>query len=341
MVTFEEMFARLPKEDQKRISRAINIETERIPTPSLGLNLALGGGLGMGRFVVFWGSKSAGKTAVALQTAAEAQKLKKSVAFVDAEGTFDAAWATRLGCDPNEIAHTPVRSVGAVTNTVASLIKAGTDIVIIDSITAITPSDYVEKGEFKGWDSMNRIGASAKDLGKMINAIHLVNEDYGAMIILIAQIRMGAVGGNQMGPIMPGGEAPKFMASQVIKLQASPGIKNFYTDTVWKGDVALERVVGRQVNWKVEFNKLGPQGGTGSWDFYYDGDKIGVDRLGEIADLGIEYCVLEKAGKWIKLGDKQWDGRSNFIAALQENPDLRKEIEGALNERLQTTTAGG
>jgi len=334
MATFEEVFANLGPKHKKQVSSAMEIAPERLPTPSVGLNIALGGGFGMGRIVTLWGDKSAGKTAIALQTIAEAQANGKVCAFLDVEGTYDSAWAGRLGVDNENILYAPFRSVERVTDVAVDMINAGADIIVIDSITALVPGSYLDEGEFKGFKSTGKIGADAMDTGKMLKSLNMAMEDKNTLVILISQQRMGQKGSMYWGFTKSGGQAVDFYSSQIVRLSSTSGKANMIEDGVAKGDIILQEPSGRKVHWTVEFNKLGPQWGTGDYDFYFQGEKLGVDTVGEIADLAVKYQIVTKAGKWIKYADEQFDGRKELLARLRSDEAFYDKIEGELLGRI-------
>jgi recombination protein RecA len=335
MATFEEVYSRLPKETKERTHKSIEVVTPRLETPSMGLNLGLGGGLGY-RFITIWGAKSAGKTALAVQTAANGQKQGDVVAFVDAEGSYDPKWAAKLGLDTENTLHTYARSVGRVTDTIVEYFLAGVNIVILDSVSAMVPGNYLDGEELKGFQSTGKIGADAKETKAMLKSINYVLEDmHDKMLIIVSQSSMGQLSSMHWGAVPTNGEALKFYSSQMIRLMAPQGKDNFITEKIFQGDQILERVTGRSVNWKIDYNKLGPPQQTGSYDFYFAGEHpMGIDTAGEVADLGVEYGVFRKSGAWIFYGDEKWQGRANLVKAMHSDEELLEKFKKELYERV-------
>lgn len=332
-MTVNDVLGRLDAETRKRATMAMDISPERQPTASVGLNEALNGGLGYGRIVTLWGTKSAGKTALALQTIGMAQRQGKVCALLDVEGTYEDEWGKRLGVQSDELIYFKNRAISKVSDTACDLIQAGTDIIVVDSVSAMAPSSYFDKKseEFKGFESTGKIGADSQDLGKMLRAINLVNEDHNCLVILIAQGRMKQVSTMYWGLKPTGGESIRFYSSQVVKLQSADGDANFISGYTAINDQIVEAHIGRKVNYTVEFNKLGPQNRGGTYDFYYDGDFVGVDYTGELFDAALAKGLVEKAGTWYTWGSVRKQGRSAFIELLRENSEyvdlLRGEVE--------------
>jgi recombination protein RecA len=330
MVNMTDVLARLDPKTRKRLQMAREVKVEKQLTPSVGLNLALKGGLAYGRQVLIWGNKSAGKSSICLQLIADAQKSGKSCAWIDAEKTFDPEWAERLGVDLDNLIVVQHVGIAEITNECVELVKAGVDIIVVDSISAILPSSYWDDEEMKDFEKTGQIGTSAKDLGKMSNMILGANDN--SMLILISQqttmitptyAKLDAMGGNKI----------RHNSSTIIKLFATESADKAKKEKIRVGDNLIETIVGRPVTWEVQFNKTGPMGPRGTYDFYFDGtNKLGVNRESELAELGILYGLVVKAGAWYKLGAETFQGKDNLTKHLTDNPDAAKELENAIYE---------
>ena len=325
-MSFDEVYARLNKRTKDRIKFASEISKEILPTASVKLNKDLGGGFGKGRQTVVWGNKSAGKTSMLLQTIALAQKRGEVCAWVDAEGSYDPEWAAKLGVDNDKLIMSESKSIDGVTADVVDFLEAEVDFVVVDSISALLPSTYFEKDdELKsGLDGTRQIGTASKELGVAVNKFNYANKR--TALVLISQLRnkintYGAVGD------MAGGEAVRFFSSTIVKLWSSASEKEQITGEVSRGDKLIKKPVGRPVHYTITYNKLGSPNQTGSYDFYYAGDQIGIDRVGEVVDLAEEEGIIHKGGAWYSYGDEKFQGRHRMVEYLKQNISILEEIE--------------
>jgi recombination protein RecA len=331
-MSFDDVYAKLSKRTKDRLQLASEINTDYVPTASIKLNRDLGGGLGRGRQTVIWGNKSAGKTSMILQTIAEAQKRGEVCAWIDAENTFDKAWAARLGVDCDKLIVTKSRSIDGAVADVSDFLEAEVDIVVLDSINALLPSTYFEKeDELKeGLDGTKQIGTVSKELSVAVNKWNYLNKR--TALVLVSQLR-NKIGSYGAMADMAGGEAMKFFSSTVIKLWSSASEKEQIQGEVLLGDKLIKKSIGRPVNYTVQFNKIGPPNQMGSYDFYYLGDLIGVDQIGEIVDLAEEMGIIHKGGAWYSYGDEKFQGRAKMVQYLKDNVTVCEAIEQkVLNE---------
>jgi len=314
----EEILARLDPKTRARLEVASELQLERLPTPSLGLNLALNGGLVAGRQVLFWGNKSAGKTAVALEMIALAQKAGKTCALIDAEQSCDPDWTARLGVNNDDLIISHSRGVGKVADECVDLTKAGTDIIVLDSLSQVLPASYFNDDELKNFDDTNQLGQLSKDMGKLSNMVGSVNEK--TLFIIISQQRNHITKMfTKMAPM--GGEAMKFNSSTVIKFWSSESDNNAIMGEAIRGDKIIKDKVGRTVTWEVEWNKTGPMWRTGKYDFYFSGEKVGIDQASELVTLGLEAGIIKQSGSWLDLGFAKVQGIPKAAALLREDPD--------------------
>lgn len=325
------ILAKLDPKTRQRIQLASEVSSTRQKTPSIGLNLALKGGLGYGRQILIWGNKSAGKSSFCLQMIGLAQKEGKTCAWIDSEASYDAAWAEGLGVDSSSLIYSPAKTINDMVDVATQLMEAGVDIIVVDSISALLPAIYFEKDsdELKKLEDTKQIGAEAKDMTHAVKMLNYMNKD--TLLILISQQR-NSFGGMHASHIPTGGMAVKFFSSTVIKLWSSEAEANAIKSGVPVGDKIIEQKVGRPVNWIIDYNKLGPMGLSGQYDFYFQGNKVGVDSVGEVLDAAEMMGKIQKGGAWYTIGEERFQGRNKALDYLKENPDVVKKLEESLYE---------
>lgn len=313
-------------EDLKKLfTTGDETKKELLPLASTRLTNALNGGLGKGRFSMIFGSTSSGKTALVLQSIAMWQKMGKTVAFFDVEKTWDAEWAEKLGVNPAEVILSQEVSVDKIINKGNILLEAGVDVLVIDSISMIMPSAFIDTdSSMKNSEDTNQIGARAKAITKMCNSFAYTNEN--TCIIMISQMTTD-IHPTYTQLVHTGGKKAEYVCSQIVKLTSSNTDAQQIKGIVYVNDLAIEKKMGRKVSFNVTKNKLGPQSGSGDYDFYYDGERLGVDSIGEILDDAVAYNYITKgkAGMYYYKEEK-WKGRPNAIQALQNNDKLLNEI---------------
>jgi len=308
MSAVTEIMSKLDPKTRQRVQTALEVETPKQKTPSIGLNMALRGGLGHGRQVLVWGNKSAGKSSFCLQLIAEAQKEGKSCAWIDAENSYSQDWAEKLGVDSENLIYSPAKTINDMVDVATQLMEAEVDIIVVDSISALLPAIYFEKdsSELKKLEDTKQIGAEAKDMTR---------NQFGSM---------------HASHIPTGGMAVKFFSSTVIKLWSSEAEANAIKSGIKVGDKIIEQRVGRPVNWIIDYNKLGPPNLSGQYDFYFQGDHVGVDGVGEILDVAEQFGVVEKGGAWYTVLGERFQGRAKTVEWLRNNPEavdkLREEV---------------
>ena len=331
-ILLDDILAKLDPKTRARVQSAQNVKVERQPTPSIGLNMALRGGLGYGRQVMVWGNKSAGKSSFCLQMIAVAQKEGKTCAWIDAEDSYDQEWAELLGVDSASLIHSKVKTINDMVDVSTKLMEAGVDIIVVDSISALLPAIYFEKdgNELKDLQDTKQIGAEAKDMTHAVKMLNYANKN--TLLVLISQQR-NQFGSMHASHIPTGGMAVKFFSSTVIKLWSSEAEANAIKAGVKVGDKIIEQRVGRPVNWIVDYNKLGPPNLSGQYDFYYQGDTLGIDAVGETLDVAEMCGIVEKGGAWYTVNGERFQGRAKAVAYLKENPDVVDSLIGEINAR--------
>ena len=328
-ISLEDIMAKLDPKTRARVQSAQNVEVHKQLTPSIGLNVALKGGLGYGRQVLVWGNKSAGKSSFCLQMIALAQQEGKTCAWIDAEASYDQKWAEQLGVDSSSLIYSQAKTVNDMVDVGVKLMEAGVDVIVVDSISALLPGIYFEKdgNEMKDLQDTKQIGAEAKDMTHAVKMLNYANKN--TLLVLISQQR-NQFGSMHASHIPTGGMAVKFFSSTVIKLWSSEAEANAIKAGVAVGDKIIEQRVGRPVNWIIDYNKLGPPNLSGQYDFYYQGESLGVDRIGETLDVAEMYGLIEKGGAWYTINGERFQGRAKAVTYLRENP----EVAGALIEEI-------
>ncbi|MDP2059950.1 MAG: recombinase RecA, partial [Flavobacteriaceae bacterium] len=298
------------------------VETEVIPSGSFGLDLALGvGGYPRGRVIEIYGPESSGKTTLTLHAIAEAQKAGGIAAFIDAEHAFDRFYAQKLGVDvDNLIISQPDNGEQALEIT-DNLIRSGAiDIVVIDSVAALTP-----KSEIEGEMGDSKMGLHARLMSQALRKLTGSISKTNCTVIFINQLRekIGVMFGNP--ETTTGGNALKFYASVRLDIRRATQIKD--------GD----NVIGNLTRVKVVKNKVAPPFKTCEFDIMYG---VGISKVGEILDLAVQYEIVKKSGSWFSYGDtKLGQGRDSVKEVIKDNPELMDELEGKIKEAIKVLNA--
>ncbi len=290
---------------------------EVIPTGCLSLDMALGvGGLPRGRIVEIYGPESSGKTTVALHVIAEAQKMGGVAAFIDAEHALDPIYAQKLGVDIGSMyVSQPDTGEQALEITEQLVRSGGVDIVVIDSVAALTP-----KAEIDGEMGDSFIGLQARLMSQALRKLTGITAKSKTLVIFINQLRekVGVMFGNP--ETTPGGKALKFYSSVRLDVRK--------TDTIKNG----QDVVGSRTKVKVVKNKVAPPFKTAEFDIVYG---EGISILGCLIDAAIDLGLVEKSGSWFSYnGDKIGQGKENVKAFLQSHPDIADELDAKIREKL-------
>ena len=334
MTTVEEALALLDPKIRKGLATGVGIKTEVQPTASPGLNRALNGGLPYGRQVLIWGSKSSAKSSLCLQTIGLAQKEGKLCAWIDAEMSYDEAWATKLGVDTSQLIYSQARTINEMVDVTVALMQAGVDLIVIDSITSLLPAIYFEKDstELKQLENTKQIGAESRDFSnawKMINYAN--NKEKPTMVIAISQARnnINAMYTQQQPT---GGQATQFYSSTVIKLFSSASDNQAIKGKIAIGDKLIEEKIGRKVRWELQFSKTSPGFQSGEYDFYFRGDSVGVDSIADLVDTAELAGLVDRTGAWYKLDNgEKLQGRDAFVAYVKDHPEYQEDLRSKLN----------
>ena len=285
-------------------------EVEVIPSGSLGLDIALGvGGYPKGRVIEIYGPESSGKTTLTMHAIAESQKQGGIAAFIDAEHAFDAGYAKKLGIDVENLIISQPDNGEQALEIADNLIRSGAiDIVVIDSVAALTP-----KAEIEGEMGDSKMGLHARLMSQALRKLTATISRTKCTVIFINQLRekIGVVFGNP--ETTTGGNALKFYASVRIDIRRSGSpIK------------VGEDAVGNRVKVKIVKNKVAPPFKNTEFDIMYG---EGISKVGEILDLGVEFDIVKKSGSWFSYGDtKLGQGRDAVKELLKDNPELLEEL---------------
>lgn len=326
MTTLEEALAMIDPKLRKKIGPGVGISTEFQPTPSPGLNKALGGGFPYGRQVLLWGSKSSAKSSLCLQTIGLAQKAGKLCAWIDAEMSYDEEWAIKLGVDTTQLIYSEARSINDMVDVAVALLHAGVDMIVIDSISSLLPAVYFEKdsNELKHLDNTKQIGAESKDLKHawmMINYAN--NQEKPALIVAISQARNN-ITATYTQSVPTGGNATQFFSSTIVKLFSSSSDGQAVKGKIQVGDKLIEQKLGRKVRWEIQNSKTSAPGESGEYDFYFKGKLIGIDAVGDLVDTAEMMGYVERTGAWYILPDgSKVQGRDGFVTRVREDKDLQ------------------
>ncbi len=296
------------------------VDIESVSTGSLSLDIALGiGGLPRGRVIEVYGPESSGKTTLTLHVIAEMQKLGGTAAFIDAEHALDPAYAKKLGVNTDDLLISqPDTGEQALEITDMLVRSGGVDIVVIDSVAALTP-----KAEIEGEMGASHMGLQARLMSQALRKLTSNIKRTNTMVIFINQLRMkiGVMFGNP--ETTTGGNALKFYASVRLDIRRIGAIK--------KGD----EVLGNETRVKVLKNKVAPPFKKAEFQILYN---QGISRESEVIDLGVELGFVEKAGAWYSVdGERIGQGKDNARDYLNEHPEMSQLLEEKIREKLMSS----
>lgn len=299
------------------------LDVDVVSTGSLGLDIALGiGGLPMGRIVEIFGPESSGKTTLTLSVIAQAQKSGKTCAFIDAEHALDPIYATRLGVNVDDLLVSQPDTGEQALEICDALVRSGAvDVIIIDSVAALTP-----KAEIEGEMGDSHMGLQARLMSQALRKLTANIKNANCLVIFINQIRMkiGVMFGNP--ETTTGGNALKFYASVRLDIRRIGAVKEG------------EEIVGSDTRVKVVKNKVAAPFKQAEFQILYG---CGISKEGELIDLGVKHKLVDKAGAWYSYNaDKIGQGKANAIKYLQEHPTISSELESKLRELLLNSSVG-
>lgn len=297
-----------------KLGEGTNADVECIPTGSISLDLALGGGIPKGRIIEIYGPESSGKTTLALHVIAEAQKTGGRAAFIDAEHALDPAYAKRLGVKTENLLVSQPDNGEQALEIAETLVRSNAvDVIVVDSVAALVP-----RAEIEGDMGDSHMGLQARLMSQALRKLTGVINRSNATVIFINQIRMkiGVMFGNP--ETTTGGNALKFYASVRMDIRRIGQIK--------KG----EEIIGNRTKVKVVKNKIAPPFRIAEFDIMYN---QGISRSGDILDMATDKEIVEKAGAWFSYkGEKISQGREAAKKYLEENPKIMEEIAKKVRE---------
>ncbi|OGZ61648.1 MAG: recombinase RecA [Candidatus Spechtbacteria bacterium RIFCSPLOWO2_02_FULL_38_8] len=296
-------------------ARKISVDT--IPTGSISLDIALGvGGVPRGRIIEIYGPESSGKTTLALHILANAQKMGGIAAFVDAEHALDPEYAKKIGVKVMDLLISQPDTGEQALDIVESLVRSGSvDIVVIDSVAALTP-----RAEIEGEMGDQQIGLQARLMSKALRKLTAIANQSHTIILFINQTRtkIGVMFGNP--ETTSGGKALKFYASIRIEVRQAAKIKSG------------EDIIGNRVNAKIVKNKVAPPFRKAEFDIYYN---EGISYLSDLINAGVKYNIVNRSGAWYNFGDiKLGQGLEVSKEFLRENPKVAKDIEKEIKKKV-------
>lgn len=302
-----------------KMSDAAVVDVDAISSGSLGLDIALGvGGYPRGRVIEIYGPESSGKTTLTLHAIAEAQKTGGIAAFIDAEHAFDRFYAEKLGVDIDNLIISQPDNGEQALEIADNLIRSGAiDIVIIDSVAALTP-----KSEIEGEMGDSKMGLHARLMSQALRKLTASISKTNCTVIFINQLRekIGVMFGNP--ETTTGGNALKFYASVRLDIRRSTQIKDSNGD-----------VLGNKTRVKVVKNKVAPPFKAAEFDIMYG---EGISKVGEILDVAVDYEIIKKSGSWFSYSDtKLGQGRDAVKALIKDNPELMEELEDKIKTLLK------
>lgn len=317
MKSLEEAVSRMEKNFGKgavmRLGERSHMQVETIPTGSLSLDLALGGGLPRGRLVEIFGAEGGGKTTLTLHCLAEAQKQGGICAFIDAEHALNPDYARALGVDVDNLFISQPDNGEQALEIADTLLRSGAiDMIVIDSVAALTPRNEIE-GEMGDL----QVGAMARMMSQGCRKLASTVGRANAVAIFINQIRekIGVMYGSP--ETTPGGRALKFFASVRMRVSRGEQIKDG------------TEVLGNRTRVRIDKNKIAPPFREAEFDLIYG---KGISKYGDILDLAVKQNFIQKGGAWFTLGDERFQGRDNVRAYLEQNPTITEQLEDQIRE---------
>ena len=308
-----------------KLGANVAMQVDAISTGSLGLDLALGiGGLPRGRVVEVYGPESSGKTTLALQTLAEAQKMGGEVAFIDVEHALDPVYARALGVDIDTLLVSQPDTGEQAMEICEALVRSGAiDAIVVDSVAAMVP-----RAEIEGEMGDSHVGLQARLMSQALRKLTGIIGKTNTVCIFINQLRekVGVVYGNP--EVTTGGRALKYYSSVRIDVRRVEGLKD-----------ASGAFIGNRTRAKIVKNKVAPPFREAEFDIMFG---EGISKIGEILDLGVKLGVVQKSGAWFNYGDvRLGQGRDNAKIYLKEHPDTAKEIEDIVRANAERLLSAG
>lgn len=303
-----------------KLGEAKKVDVELLPSGSLSLDIALGGGYPKGRIIEIYGPESSGKTTLTLHAIAEMQKQGGTAAFIDAEHALDPAYAKRLGVDTDNLLVSQPDNGEQALEIVETLVRSNAvDLIVVDSVAALVP-----QAEIDGDMGDSHMGLQARLMSQALRKLTGIINKSRATVIFINQIRMkiGVMFGNP--ETTTGGNALKFYASVRADIRRTGQIKEG------------EEIIGNRTKVKIVKNKIAPPFRVAEFDIMYN---EGISKTGDVLDLAVQHGVVGKSGAWFDYNDaKIGQGRESTKKYLKDSPDVLAEIEAKVREKVAAET---
>ena len=305
-----------------KLGEAKKVDVELLPSGSLSLDIALGGGYPKGRIIEIYGPESSGKTTLTLHAIAEIQRQGGTAAFIDAEHALDPAYAKKLGVDTDNLLVSQPDNGEQALEIAETLVRSNAvDLIVVDSVAALVP-----QAEIDGDMGDSHMGLQARLMSQALRKLTGIINKSHATVIFINQIRMkiGVMFGNP--ETTTGGNALKFYASVRADIRRTGQIKEG------------EEIIGNRTKVKIVKNKIAPPFRVAEFDIMYN---EGISKTGDVLDLGVQYGIVGKSGAWFDYNDaKIGQGREATKRYLKEHPDVMAEIETKVREKVRGEDAG-
>ncbi len=302
------------------------VSIPKVPSGSLSLDLAMGGGIPLGRIIEIYGPESSGKTTLALHVIAEVQKRGGKAAFIDAEHALDPQYAKRIGVDTDSLLISQPDDGEQALEITETLVRSGAvEIIVIDSVAALTP-----RAEIEGTMGDQHMGLQARLMSQALRKLTAIVSKTNCTVIFINQLRMkiGVMFGNP--ETTTGGNALKFYASVRLDVRRIEKITE-------KGTEEGQEIVGNRIRVKVVKNKIAPPFRQAEFDILY---ARGISKSGDLLDLGLKIGLIEKSGSHFRVGeDTIGQGREQARAYLDEHPKMAEELDTAIRAHHETLNA--
>jgi len=247
--------------------------------------------------------------------------------------SFSPDWAQKLGVDTESLIVSTARTMNDMVDVGTDLMKAGIDLIVVDSISALLPAIYFEKDskDLKQLENTKQIGAEARDMTNAVKMLNYANnQEKPTLLILISQARNN-IGAMYVSQQPTGGMATKFYSSTIIKLFSSESDNQAIKGKIYVGDKIIEEKVGRKVRWDVQFSKTSPAFQTGEYDFYFRGDEVGVDAVADLVDTAESMGLIERAGAWYTVEGERYQGREKLVLGVKEDLGLQETLTKKVN----------
>jgi len=253
--------------------------------------------------------------------------------WIDAKMSYSEDWAKRLGVDTSKLIYSQARTINEMVEVGVGLMEAGVDLIVVDSITSLLPAIYFEKDsdELKQLENTKQIGAESRDFSNAWKMLNYANNKVKPTLLLLISQSRNNINAMYTSQQPSGGQATKFYSSTVIKLFSSESENQAIKGKIHVGDKLIEEKIGRKVRWELQFSKTSPAFQGGEYDFYFRGDSVGIDSIGDLVDTAELAGYVNRTGAWYQLEDgTKVQGRDGLINRVREDLDLQEMLKTKL-----------